>query len=725
MSERNRFKTARQWRITDKATLVMLLAAVIPLLVADFQLIRQEGRMRGHLETTLKDFSDRTTVELVGISGQDARTLVRETAGQAVKRAEAFFQSAAVQTRILAGLMTGIYSNPSRYGPRAISEPEIDQTGLAAQLTYSPNVPDRRDLRDEISLAANIQEFMLRLAENFPSLNAVAAASANGFTIEADRFSALKYENSRLKGLEARERPWYVKAWAQGGLVVTDVDDRGFGGGPSVWLAAPFYLAGDFAGVAALNYSLADINALVRETRLSASGFAFTVNDSGQVTVSPRPQGVLSVPALGPGPDLRQAPNNPGLAALVSRMAAEQKGETQVNIDGREYLVVFEPLPTIHWSLAVAIDMEEVLTPARRTGETLDRLAMIGRGYINSEQRSGMIILLLWHLAVIGAVILASRYLARRLTRAVAVISAWAGQLGQGHLETPLKVSTGDEIENLAENLDQMRRGLTEQIEREVRARVERERLEAEFGVARKAQRGLLPRPWTPGEEGLDLAGEVLPWRQVGGDFYDWFPLGPGRLALVMADSSDRGARGVMFMALIKSLIRVRSQGGSSPAWVLTQVGASLTDDRNTGLFASVFLGFLDLADGRLVYANAGHRPPLISGGGAFERLSLTPGLVLGPRPDYAYGETQVILPPGSRLLFYSDGVVETHNPQGELFSEAGLKKCLVQALKLNPTAAELVRDVEREVRIFARGTEPSDDLTLMALHYQGVIREI
>ena len=745
MSEQSRFKIARKWRITDKSTLIMLLAAFIPLVVADFYLIGQAAKMRSHLETTLKDYSDRTTVELVAISGQDARALMREIAGQSVRRAEASLQAAATQTKILAGLMTSIYSNPDRYGPRAVSEPDAGQTGLAVQLTYSPNVYDHREIRSEISLAASIQEYLLRLCENYPVFNGVVVASANGFSLEADRFSALKFENGTLKGIEAREQPWYVKAWAQSGLVLTDVGEPPAGATASVWVAAPFYLASDFAGVAGVNYSLAELAALVREKKLTERGFSFTVNESGQVTMTARTEGVLSIPALGPRVDLRQAPNA-GLAGLISRMAAGQRGEAQVNIDGREYLVVFEPVPSIKWSLAVALDMDEVLAPARRTGETLDKLGLLGRGYYGGEQRSTMIFLLVWHLVVIGAVVFASRFLARKLTRTLTVISAWAAGIGQGHLDTPLKLKTGDEIENLAESLEQMRHNLAAHIEREVQVKADRERQESEALVARKVQRNLLPASMPSGLSGLELAGELIPSRQVGGDFYDYFEAGPGRLALVAGDGSDKGAGGVMYMALVKALIRARARLESSPAQVLGQVNRSLDPAEGGGLFASVFLAFVEPATGRLVYANAGHRPPLVARSGikmggpfdfspaepslphqgyggawpqwGFERLETEPGLVLGVDPGFVYADYETRLEAGTWLVITSDGVTETRNPEGELYSEAGLKKSLNQALKLDPSPAELIRDVEREARIFAKGAEQTDDLTLLALRY-------
>lgn len=255
---------------------------------------------------------------------------------------------------------------------------------------------------------------------------------------------------------------------------------------------------------------------------------------------------------------------------------------------------------------------------------------------------------------------------------------------------------------------DRQRRAL-----REAQARVA-----GELEAARRIQAGLLPDPRRrfAGESRFALEALLEPARTVGGDFYDCFMLDERRVFFVVADVSGKGLPASLFMALSKSLLKsIALRGGEEPARVLERASAEISRDNTESLFVTAFAGVLDAETGRLVYCNAGHEPPLLCRPGAApQRIVQSGGPPLCVIEGYSYASAELVLPAGASLCVVTDGVTEAMNVKGELYGAQRLAALLAGLPSVTP---EAVRD---DVRRFAGGALPSDDLTLLCVRFSG-----
>ncbi len=194
----------------------------------------------------------------------------------------------------------------------------------------------------------------------------------------------------------------------------------------------------------------------------------------------------------------------------------------------------------------------------------------------------------------------------------------------------------------------------------------ERERIDQELRVARVIQQTLLPQH-VPSLEGWQIATYYQPAREVGGDFYDFLELPEGRLGLIIADVTDKGIPAALVMATTRSILRSSAERLVSPGKVLQRVNNLLVDDIPPNMFVTCFYAVLDPVSGLLQYANAGHDLPYRRTSNGVTELKAK-GMPLGLMPDMTYDEEEVTLAPGETILFHSDGLVEAHNNQRDMF---------------------------------------------------------
>lgn len=242
----------------------------------------------------------------------------------------------------------------------------------------------------------------------------------------------------------------------------------------------------------------------------------------------------------------------------------------------------------------------------------------------------------------------------------------------------------------------------------------EREHIEQEMRIARLIQHTLLPRS-VPELDGWQIGTYYQPARAVGGDFYDFLYLPDGRLGLVIGDVTDKGVPAAMVMATTRTVLRAAAQRTDSPGEVLERANEVLCPDIPPNMFITCLYAILDPNSGRLVYANAGHDLPYRRHADGVEELRAT-GMPLGLVTGMSYEEKETVIRPGDSVLFYSDGLVEAHNPQRELFSFPRLRELLVHHPAGESRA--LVEFLLDELTQFTGADwEQEDDITLMTIH--------
>jgi serine phosphatase RsbU (regulator of sigma subunit)/ketosteroid isomerase-like protein len=241
----------------------------------------------------------------------------------------------------------------------------------------------------------------------------------------------------------------------------------------------------------------------------------------------------------------------------------------------------------------------------------------------------------------------------------------------------------------------------------------ERERIEQDLRVARRIQQASLPKE-VPEPEGWQIAPYYQPAREVGGDFYDFHLLSEGRLGVVVGDATGKGVSAAMVMATTCGMLRLAAQAlhSSSPGEVLERVNEALLARIPANMFVTCFYAILDPESGRLLYANAGHDLPYVRRGGGAQELRAR-GMPLGLMPGMSYEEGEDLLRESDGVLFYSDGLVEAHDPKGEMF---GFPK--LRALVADHDEKKLLGDflLEELYSFVGEGWEQEDDITLVTL---------
>jgi len=238
-----------------------------------------------------------------------------------------------------------------------------------------------------------------------------------------------------------------------------------------------------------------------------------------------------------------------------------------------------------------------------------------------------------------------------------------------------------------------------------------------ELDIAGRIQQSILPRtfPPFPDRTDFDIFATMLPARDVGGDFYDFFLVDADHLGLVIGDVSGKGVPAAIFMAMTRTLLKSSALQGMSPGDCLRHVNTLLCLDNEAEMFVTIFYGILNTRTGQLDYSNGGHNLPyLLRTTGAVEQLPGTGGMALGIFEGLAYAAKQTVLGPGEAFFLYTDGITEAERADGALFSDARLAAALRQAADAAPDA--LITAVVEDVKRHADAAPQSDDLTALCV---------
>jgi serine phosphatase RsbU (regulator of sigma subunit) len=242
----------------------------------------------------------------------------------------------------------------------------------------------------------------------------------------------------------------------------------------------------------------------------------------------------------------------------------------------------------------------------------------------------------------------------------------------------------------------------------------ERELLEQELEVARSIQQASLPKQ-VPQLEGWQITPFYQPAREVGGDFYDFHLLSEGRLGVVVGDATGKGVPAALVMSTTLGMLQLaaRALGSPSPGEVLAQVNETLVARTPSNMFVTCFYAILDPESGTLRYANAGHDLPYLRRvGGDAEELRAR-GMPLGLMPGMNYEQKEIVLEDGEAALFYSDGLVEAHDAQGEMFGFPRLRALIAEHGEEQALGDFLLEELYTFVE---EGWEQEDDITLLTL---------
>ena len=245
---------------------------------------------------------------------------------------------------------------------------------------------------------------------------------------------------------------------------------------------------------------------------------------------------------------------------------------------------------------------------------------------------------------------------------------------------------------------------------------LEEERIAGELRVASQIQQSMLPVS-NLHQGDVDVCGSLLPAREVGGDLYDYY-VRDEKLFFCIGDVSGKGVPSSLLMAVIHSQFRAFSARESNPARIMQLMNESSCEGNESNMFATLFIGVLDLPTGRLRYCDAGHDAPFIIQDSKHQTLNVIPHLPIGVFDDVKYGVQEMQLMPDSTLFLYTDGLTEAKNKEHKQFGLKRIEKVLGRQASLRLHPKQFIEAIGEAVRRFVGDAEQSDDLTLLVIRY-------
>jgi serine phosphatase RsbU (regulator of sigma subunit) len=300
--------------------------------------------------------------------------------------------------------------------------------------------------------------------------------------------------------------------------------------------------------------------------------------------------------------------------------------------------------------------------------------------------------------------------LSSRLTRNLSTLTEGVKRIANGDYRARVEVSGGDEVGALAAAFNQM----AEDVERHQRSAVEQERIRRELELGRQIQHDMQPHGAL--RLGLtEITGVSVSASEVGGDFFNYFELPSGQLAMLVGDVSGKGVGAALLMANIQASLRTRLALGQDLKAVAEEIDREVEANTPGPVYSTLFISILDPVTRKLRYVNAGHNPQFVlRRQGGLERMSST-GMPIGLLAGRGHNQLEVQLAEGDRLFFYTDGCVEAENDRREMFGAERLETAL-QALPPAATPQEVLVHIERAIEQFRGARELFDDVTVMAV---------
>jgi sigma-B regulation protein RsbU (phosphoserine phosphatase) len=314
--------------------------------------------------------------------------------------------------------------------------------------------------------------------------------------------------------------------------------------------------------------------------------------------------------------------------------------------------------------------------------------------------------------------------LARSITRSIHALFYGTERVRLGDFTHRIEVKDRDQLGELAESFNAM----TANIEDLLQQAQEKKRLEEELRIAREIQMSLLPRGPIQ-MKGLAVAALCVPAREVGGDYYDFFPLDETRIGMLIADVAGKGTSAALYMAELKGLVLSLSKIYHSPRQLLIQVNRIISDNLDSRSFITMTYVVIDVSCRTLTYSRAGHTPmihlPMSNNGARREAVVLTPnGMVVGLQIDAGAARFEALLEEltiplqiGDVVVLFTDGITEAMNPQSDLFGEERLRGLIEEHGELS--CEELRERILREVEAFVGEADPHDDMTMILMKVQ------
>lgn len=660
------------------------------------------------------------------VSGREKNHL-QQVVDERVKIIDSIFQRMAIDVETVSRMAGYIMSNPQLYPPQELKFSPNMEAGWAVSLAVAPSAEENLwNLRDRIGLAANIQEVLKSMVLCYGVDCSMYTAYEDGFDIVFDTnesdMRVHYFENPEpYRRFNFFERAWYKNAKETQSTTFTDAIINANSSAPLPFVAcsAPIIVDGKFIGVTGFGFVAERVAKFVLQTKIGKTGFGFLLNRNGQVIISPKGDGVLS---LQEGfPDLRQN-SEKSLAEAAEKMVRGESGLMPVIVDGEEYYLAYAPLENVPWSFGAVIKVIEVIAPAENLGRSIEKRT---DEFVNKAETLFKELFPVALLAVVlltALVLSLSEKLSKSFVQPIQKLSEGVREIASGNLDKKLDIQTGDEIEHLAFSFNSMTDELKTYMANLKKETADKERIATELNVATNIQLSTLPHDFDFNRDDFEIYATMKAAKEVGGDFYDFYLVDEKHLVISIADVSGKSVPAALFMMKGKTILKNLATMMKSPddlASVMTLANQQLCQDNDEMMFITVFLAMLDLETGRLIYVNGGHNPPLLyrDADKKFSWLDVNKSFVLGAMDSVDFVQQEVQLNHGDILFMYTDGVTEAINEAEEEYGEARLENCL-NSIDHQCEIKILLEGVSKSLAAHVGKAEQSDDITMLAVRF-------
>lgn len=452
----------------------------------------------------------------------------------------------------------------------------------------------------------------------------------------------------------------------------------------------PIYNArGDLIAIFTADLSLEWFTELVNSIKPYPNSYNLMIGRGGTFLVHNDKEAILNETIFASA----RSQNKEELIAIAHRMVDGKSGVTELERNGEIFFFVYAPVKTTGWSVAVACLHSDIFS-----------------GVEKMRKQSEVVVL-----AGLILMVMLCFFTIRRMTRPLTEFAHSALDIAQGNFSTKLPAVKGhDEMRTLHDSFSHMQSSLQRYIDELRDTTANKERIESELRIARSIQMSMVPKffPPFPEREDIDLYACLQPAREVGGDLYDFFIEGE-KLYFIIGDVSGKGVPASLVMAVTCRLFRTIATHSGTPERIVSTLNDALSDNNESNMFCTCFVGILDLQSGRLQYCNAGHNPPmLLSPDGSVARLKIVPNLALGVWSGFDYVGESCSLERGSVLFMYTDGVTEAESNDKQLYTEQRLLDLLQGGVRQTPRT--ITESVLADIAEHAQGAVQSDDITIL-----------
>ena len=700
--------------VKTKILLVFLVLSVSALLITGYLASVQMGDVSRYALDRSRALGDRAVEDSTAAMERDATESLLRLARNQAYISNIIFERVAGEIGMMATYAGSLQADPSRIRERQFylqDDEPADRTSTTV-LFLSPGVEADIPL-DERNAAGMMDDIFIPIFSADPNLAAVYVGTESGMSF------IYPWVTGMDASFDPRLRGWYLQAKEHGTLTWSEPYVDLLGHGLMVTCSKPVAdPARGWLWVIGADVTIETINQNIIGTQVGDRGYALLIDSSGNV---------ITRPGLSSG-DMRWDESfvtenllesgNADLVAVATEMVTGREGVARVRFEDGDRFIAYAPVESVNWSVGVVMPVSEVVAPALATRESILEASAETAIHITREQETMHQIFLGLFFVLLAAVIALTLIFSRFLTQPLEELKRGSEAIGQGDLDYHVEVHTGDEFEDLGRSFNRMAADLKEQIRTLRITTAERERIQKELEIARGIQQSFLPGS-APRIPGIDLEGFNLPAAEVGGDFYDFIPVGDEDWGLVIADVSGKGVPAALFMALSRTLIRASASRNPDPVTSIREANRSICMDASTSMFVTLFYAILDNSQKTLTFVNAGHNPPLLLGpGGSQVTLLKARGIALGVIEEVDLESGTVYLSPGDVLVLYTDGVTEATNEDDQEYGIERLSAMVAASREL--PAGEIIAAIVRDVTTFA-GTRPQfDDITLMVLKVEG-----